>query len=269
MRRSFWAAALGAFSVACCVALIGPASDPAQAERVLRAGMVISFDGDISPNVLPRNRARPVRAHLTGRVRAIDGGPLPQLRRLQIEINRNAVVDTRGLPVCRASQVQDALPAEALRNCRGSLIGGGSFGVQLALPDQGVTYAKGRAYAFNSRVGGRRAILMHIVTVDPLIVAITLPLTMHRQKRGDYGLRLVSPPLTNLINHHIYTTDFSFSLGRTYQTEAGRQSYLSAACRAPRGFDGGIFDLARATYEFSDGRRVRQSLLRNCRVAGG
>lgn len=271
-RRLGWrslGAALALVVAAGVVGFTGPGSDSAQAERVLRAGMIISFDGGIKPSVLPRHRARPIRAHLAGRVRAADGGPLPRLERLQIEINRNAKLQTRGLPVCLPSQVRNALVDEALRNCAGSLVGGGSFGVQIALPDQDVIRSQGRAFAFHSRVGRRQAVLMHIVTAEPAAVAITMPMIMHRQKRGDFGLRLVSPNLTRLVNHYIFTTDFSFSLGRTYQTAAGRQSYLSAACRAPKGFSGGIFDLARATYVFSDGRRVRQSLVRNCRVAGG
>lgn len=268
-RRWLPAIVVGALLVVMTGMLAGSGTDSARAERVLRAGMVISFDGGISPNVLPRHRPKPIRAHLSGHVRAIDGGRLPRLERLKIEINRNAIVSTRGLPVCWPSQVRDSLAEEALANCREALVGGGTFGVKIALPDQKVTEAKGRAFAFNSRIGERRAVLMHIVTSDPVAVAITLPLIMHRQKRGDYGLRLISPRLSRLVNHYVFTTDFSFTLGRVYKTKEGRQSYLSAACRAPRGFNGGIFSLARATYEFRDGRRVRQSLIRNCRVAGG
>lgn len=259
--------------VALATALVGgsasPMTDSARAERVLRAGMIISFDGGISPKALPRDRARPIRAHLSGNVRSVDGGALPRLERLQIEINRNAVVTTQGLPVCRLRDIRDALAKEALRNCRRSLIGGGSFGVQIALPDQKVTRSKGRAYAFHSRIGRRQAVLMHIVTSAPAAVSITLPFVMVREQRGEFGFRLTSPSLSRLVNHYVFTTDFAFSLGRTYRTKAGRKSYLSAACRAPEGFMGGSFTLARATYEFANGRRVRQSLHRDCRVARG
>lgn len=242
---------------------------PSNAERVLRGGVIIAFDGGITPNVLPRKHPRPITARLSGRVRAADGGPLPHLQRLQIEINRDAVINSRGLPVCPLSKIRDALVAEALRNCGRSRVGSGVFGVTIALPDQKMTRTTGRVLAFHSRIGGRRAVLLHVVTLDPLAVAITVPLTLHPQSRGKYGQRLVSPPLSKVISRYIYTTDFSFSLGRVYATSAGRKGYLSAACKAPPGLNGGSFALARATYEFTDGRKLRQSLIRNCRVARG
>lgn len=243
--------------------------DEARAERVRRGGMIIAFDGGITPNALPRKGTRPVTARLSGRVRAADGGPLPQLRRLSIEINRHARFFSRGLPACRIEQVSDGFADEALRNCRSSLIGNGRFGVQLAFPDQGMTYARGKVYAFHSRVNGRQAVLMHVVTVTPAAVAITVPLIMRAQKRGTYGLRLVSPPLPQLIGRYIYTTDFNFRLGRRFRAAGGNRSYLSAGCPAPSGFPGAVFNLARATYEFTDGRRIRQTLARNCTVSRG
>lgn len=243
--------------------------DEAGAERVKRAGMIIAFDGGITPNALPRKGSRPVTARLSGRVRAADGGPLPQLRRLQIEIHRNAILKGGGLPICRPEQVSDALASVALENCGRSLIGRGRFGVQLALPDQLPTYAQGHVFAFNSRVGSRPAILMHIVTASPVAVAITVPMTIIGQRRGDFGMRLSSPSLPQLIGHHIYTTDFAFTLGRTFRTGRRSSSYLSAGCPAPKGFSGGFFNLARATFEFNDGRKVRQTLTRNCKALGG
>ena len=231
--------------------------------------MIIAFDGGISPNALPRKGARPISARLSGSVRAIDGGPLPQLRRLEIEINRHARFFSRGLPVCRVGQVTDAFADVALRNCRRSLVGSGRFGVQLAFPDQGRTYAKGRVYAFHSRIGRRQAVLLHVVTITPAAVAITVPLTMRPQRRGEYGLRLSSPPLPELIGRYIYTTDFDFRLGRQFSVSGIRRSYISAGCPAPVGFPGAMFNLARATYEFTSGRRIKQTLTRNCTVAGG
>lgn len=264
--------ALPVLFVALVALLLGDAlasPERADAEQIRRAGLIISFDGGIAPNTLPRRGTRPISAQLSGRVRAADGGPLPQLDRLQIEIHRKAIFATRGLPVCRLEQISDALASVALQNCRSSLIGSGRFGVQLAFPDQLPTYTQGRVFAFNSRIGPRRAILLHIVTASPVVVAITVPLTMTAQRRGDFGLRMTTPSLPRLIGHHIYTTDFVFSLGRRFRAAGERRSYLNAGCPAPEGFSGGLFNLARATFEFSDGRRIRQTLTRNCRVVGG
>jgi hypothetical protein len=262
-----WVGFVAVLSALFFVGLVSPGS--AGAERVLRNGVIVSFDGGITPKALPRERPRPITAHLSGRVRAVGGGPLPKLQRLQIDINRNAVINTRGLPACPLRLIENALLEEAMANCGRSRIGGGFFGVRIALPDQKMTQSQGRVLAFHSRIGGRRAVLMHVVTRRPAAVAITIPLIMHRLRGGEYGERLISPPLSKLISRFIYTTDFSFSLGRVFGSGANRRGYLSAACRAPKGLNGGSFALARATYTFRDGRRMQQSLIRNCRVAAG
>lgn len=269
-RRTILASCVAVLTFASALLLDELSSpDEARAERIRRGGMIIAFDGRITPNVLPRKGVRPITARLAGHVRAIDGGPLPQLRRLTIEINRHARFASRGLPICRIEDVSDAFAEEALRNCRDSLIGDGHFGVRLAFPDQGMTYARGKVYAFHSRVGRRRAVLMHVVTTAPAAVAMTVPLKMVPVRRGTYGLKLISPPLPELIGHYIYTTDFAFRLGRRFSTGGTRRSYLRAGCPAPSGFPGAVFSLARATYEFTDGRRVKQTLARNCKVSGG
>lgn len=261
------APALLYLAVFCLPGLVRP--DEAGAERVRRAGMIIAFDGGIAPKALPRRGSRPITARLSGRVRAVDGGPLPQLRRLEIDINRNAIIARRGLPICRLDQVSDALASVALENCRRSLVGRGRFGVLMAFPDQLPTYTQGRVFAFHSRIGGRPAILMHVVTISPVAVAITVPMTISRLSRGSFGARLSSPSLPQLIGHHIYTTDFSFTLGRTFRLGGRQRSYLRAGCPAPPGFAGGFFSLARATFEFRSGRKVRQTLTRNCRAVNG
>ncbi len=237
------------------------------AETVKRAGMVISFAGGITPKELPRQGAAPVDAHFQGKVRSADGGELPRLERLAIQINRHAKLTTRGLPVCPFGQIRNTRTDTALENCPGSVVGKGRFGVRLSFPDQEPIYAKGRVTAFHSRLRGMPAILVHVFTKQPVAVSITVPLTIKKRDRGDYGFVLRSPSLPKLLGRHIYTTDFAFSLGRMFGTGPDRRSYLSAACPAPTGLPGAIFNLARATYSFDDGRKVTETLTRNCRVS--
>ena len=243
------------------------APSPAHAETVRRDGMVVSFDGQLSPRVLPRDRALPINTRLSGRVRSESGRELPKLKRILIEVNRHAVVDTQGMPVCEAGRITHLFAPEALGECRRSLVGRGRFGVQVAFPDQAVTRTHGKVLAFYSWHRGRPAVLIHVVTLQPVPVVITLPLIMRKRRGGEYGFVLSSPPLSRYTGPSIFTTDFDFRLGRRYRAAGKDRSFISAACPAPAGFPSAAFSLARATYTFEDGRRFRETLNRTCRVA--
>lgn len=240
----------------------------ATAEVTRKGSLVISFGGQVEPAALPRNSPMPVRAGFSGQVRNATGGNLPTLERLMIEVNRHALVETRGLARCHVRQIRSARSPEALRNCGDALVGRGTFGIELAFPDQERTPSRGRVLIFNARFRGAPAVLLHVHAQRPAPVAMVVPLRMSRRKSGSYGLVLSSPRLPAIWGPHIRTTAFSFDLGRRFAARGRAQSYLRAACPAPDGFPGAVFSLARATYRFTGGATVRQVLTRSCRVRG-
>ncbi|HZJ29375.1 MAG TPA: hypothetical protein VFD37_05225 [Solirubrobacterales bacterium] len=237
------------------------------AEVSRHGDLVLNFDGGIRPRVLPRTQAVPVRAEFSARVRSQSGGRLPGLTRLKIEINRNAQVRTRGLPLCPLRRVRHARTGEALNNCGDSVVGEGSFGVEIHFPDQLPNQARGRIHFFHSRYKGAPALIMHGYVARPAPVAVAVPLRVERNPRGPYGMTLSSPSLPAVWGNNIRTTRFRFDFGRLYRAGGRDRSYLSAACRAPNALDGAFFNLARATYEFTDGARIRETLLDSCRVS--
>lgn len=66
-----------------------------------------------------------------------------------------------------------------------------------------------------------------------------------------------------------YLTHFDMTLHRRCRCRyRGRErAYVSAACRAPAGFDSALIPFACATYDFATGESLALSVARTCRVA--
>ena len=69
----------------------------------------------------------------TGRIATTDGSHPPPLRRIEVELNRNGRLDTKGLPVCTAPTLQSTSTETALARCRSALVGRGRFDAEVKL----------------------------------------------------------------------------------------------------------------------------------------
>ncbi|HEX2707878.1 MAG TPA: hypothetical protein VHM66_07725 [Solirubrobacterales bacterium] len=83
----------------------------------------ISFDGGFTPRSLPRDRPAPVTVSIEGSIGTTDGTHPPALRRLEIALNRNGRLSTRGLPACTSPLLQSTSTEAALERCRPALVG--------------------------------------------------------------------------------------------------------------------------------------------------
>jgi hypothetical protein len=249
--------------LATTLALILVVAVPARAEVAREDGVIVSFGGAVRPRLLPRLGTAPVAVTVSGRVRSAERGLPPSLRRISLEINRNGVLDNRGLPLCRARQIQPASTAQALSACRAAKVGGGTVRGLVAIPGQPPFGFDGRVVAFNARGDqGQPEILAHLFTKSPLALTFVLTFAVERIS-GTYGTRLVAvvPKRTRRITH---LTSFSLRLRRIYESGGGRHSYLSAGCPAPEGFPGVTFPLVRASYSFDGGTQLSSVLVRTC-----
>ncbi|HUC00530.1 MAG TPA: hypothetical protein VMS11_11945 [Solirubrobacterales bacterium] len=237
----------------------------AQAEVIQRGHIRVSFEGKLTPHVLPRHGTAPIRVAVGAKIDPTDSGSPPQLRRISISINRNGRFEPNGLPVCRLNQIQPSTTEGALEACRGSLVGQGQFSAKVLLSEQAPFPSDGRIYAFNGRVGGRPAILAHVYGSKPIPTSTTLPFVITRSK-GTFGtvLRASLPRVTGKWG---YVTGLTMTLGRSFVYRGRRHSYLSAGCPAPAGFPGAVFPLVRASFSF-DKRTLSKTLVRSCQARG-
>jgi hypothetical protein len=261
MNRAFRkgvAAALLAAVLATLVSL-------AQAETVQRGNLRVSFSGEIQPRTLPRQGAAPIAVSVGGRIYSTDGSPPPQLRRIEIAINRNGRLDPRGLPRCPLAKIQPATTRNALAACRSALVGQGSFAASVAIPEQSPFPSQGKLLAFNGREGGQPVIYAHVYGTDPVPTSFTLPMAITSISKGAFGTS-ISASLPRVTSNIAFVKEISLTLRRSFSYRGERHGYLSAGCPAPKGFPGAVFPLARAGFAFEGGRTLTTVLTRSCRT---
>jgi len=245
-------------------ALVAVTASLARAELTASGNLFITFNGDIEPEVLPRDERAPVTVWISGQVRTLSGQKPPSLRELTLGVNREGHLETRGLPVCRMSQIDFASTEQALEICGDALVGEGRYRARTTFPEQAQTPSQGRILAFNSKIGGRTAILGHVYGATPvpstgiIVFKITHP-------SGTFGTVLSGTVPVNL-SRWGYLKRISLSLHRNYTYKGKHLSYLSAPCHAPSELQKAAFKFAFATMVFDDGRTLSSDLTRTCKV---
>lgn len=252
---------LGAvLAVALCLAI------PAAAEVSQQGKLITSFQGSLSPKTLPRHKPVPVAVRVAGSFRSAKGTELPQLRTISVAINRAGRLYDKGLPTCRVARIEPATEAEARRLCRRSIVGSGHVRVGVHLENQAPFEVKAKLLAFNGpTVHGRKLILAQVYAKNPP-GAFVLTFRLRKQP-GLFGT-LMSTRLPPQAQGWAYLRHFDMTLDRQYRYRGKGRSYVSAACAAPEGFPGAVFPLARATYGFANGQKLRTTVVRSCRVGG-
>lgn len=239
----------------------------AHAELIERGDLFVKFSGGIAPQSLPRHTNAPISVQVAGTVKTLSGERPPALRWIAIAINHGGRIDTKGLPVCRRSQIEPATSAQALHVCRPALVGEGRYSAALALPEQSSFPLYGRVLAFNAVVGGQPAILAHVYGQSPIPNSRIIVFRIHHST-GTFGTVLTAA-LPASLNRHGYLKKISLDLRRKFAYGGRTHSYLSAACAAPAGFRSALFPFVRVSMTFSDGRKLASNLIRSCRVRSG
>lgn len=245
--------------------VLGIGAGAAQGESFQEGNLRISFSGGFAPHSLPRERPAPVTIELNSSISTDDGSQPPPLRSLEIALNSQGRLSTRGLPVCTSSALQSTTTGSALARCRAALVGHGSFGAAVA-SSQALIPARGKILAFNSRQGGKPALLLHLYGTTPVQATFVLPLTIEHRQKGQLGTALATkiPVLAGGLGS---ITAVKLKIGRRYSFAGRRRSFLSASCAAPAGFGLAIFPFARGSFRFTDGTRIDTTLTRDCKVS--
>lgn len=254
------------FGVALAVLLIVlSTASLAGAELSQKGNLFVRFDGGISPRTLPRKALAPIAVRIEGTIKTPSGERPPSLSRIAIALNRGGKLDTRGLPVCRRSQIESSSGSQALAACGSALVGTGGIVAKTALPGQPGYALRGNLLLFNSVEHGHAAILAHIFQSDPSPITNLVAFKI-RRTGGTFGtvITAVMPPA---LEHNGYLTSIFLTLQRSYVFHGQRRSYLSASCPAPSGFRTAVFPFAKASMTFDDGRTLSSTLIRSCKAS--
>jgi hypothetical protein len=234
--------------VAAFCALAGVALSPA--EVVQQGNLRLTLLSQVMPRKLPRSGTAPIAVFVVGHVAAVDGRVPEQLKRLTIKVNRHALLQSRGLPVCRIPEVQPATTARALSHCGPALVGAGQFWASIVLPEQGTYRTEGRLLVFNGREHGHPVLLAHIFSSHPFATSFVITFHIKRIDDGYYGTEL-NASLPQALGDWGYVDRIKLTLKRKYRWHNRQLSYFNAGCPALPGADSAAFPLAHATFSFA------------------
>ncbi|HXR31395.1 MAG TPA: hypothetical protein VN752_09680 [Solirubrobacterales bacterium] len=237
----------------------------AQAEISQRGNLRVTVEGNLRPERLPRQGAAPISVSVGGQISTTDRSLAPQLKALRIEINRHGRLDYAGLPTCRLAQIQPGSSERALSQCRSALVGRGGFSANIILAGQAPYPTEGRLLVFNGRKGGKPVLYGHIYAQRPFATSFVIVFGLQKLRKGAYGTAL-NAPLPKAMEAWGRLTGLQMTLSRRYRYRGARRSFLSAGCPAPKGFPGASFPLARTTFAFAGGKRLRSVLSDQCEV---
>jgi hypothetical protein len=235
----------------------------ASGERVQRGNLIVRLDGGFAPLTLPRDHKAPVSVHLDAGLQTADGSVLPRVTRVELGIPGQGAITTRGLPSCTRRRLRNTTTERALELCRPALIGTGRMVAQVKIPHQAPFIVRARLLAFNGRVHGQRAVIVHGISARPPTV-VALPFLIELRP-GKFGTVLVAHLPRNLGPWPRFAR-FAMDFSRRYVAGGQSLSYLSASCPIPRRYTAGFFSFAKATFTLADGRRISTGIARSCRA---
>jgi hypothetical protein len=234
-------------------------------EAIQKGNLRVAMNASLAPKKLPREKDAPVHFSVSANVSSADGSIPPQLRGITVKINRNGSIDPTATPVCEMEDVQPSTTQGALAACRDSFVGEGKLLAKVLLTQQSPFPSSGRIVAFNGTWKGRPAILAHVYGTKPVPTSFTMPFVISTLPKGTYGTQLHAT-LPHFSGKWGYITGISLNLGATSNSHGHKRSYISAACRAPKGFAKASFSLTQAKLSFAGHGPVTQTLQRSCGV---
>jgi len=240
----------------------------AGAETKILGNLQLSVQAKLSPKKLPRETSAPIAVSVGWQIQSTDPAQRPpSLKSVKIEINRAGILDPTGLPDCPYPQIQPASTQRALANCRPSLVGQGSFSALVGLEGQESYVSKGKMLVFKGTRAGKAVLYGQIYTNYPFAASFVIVFKLSKEQKGTYATTLSATLPANL-RAWGNLTEVKMRLARNFSYKGKRQSFLSAACPAPKGFGAAPFPLARTSFSFNGAPAVSQILSETCRVRG-
>ena len=189
--------------------------------------LVVSLDGSVSPNALPRGKYVPVTWTVFGKIKTADGTHPDALREAIVDVDKDAKVNAKGYPVCKGSRYGIRDPQAAMRVCGDAVIGKGKAHVEIAFPEQAPIEIASPLTVFNGgEKGGKVKLLIHIFVTVPAPAAVVTEVTITRKGSGLHSVAKI-PVIAGGSGSVL---DFKFRLGKTYTHKGREVGYFEARC---------------------------------------
>ena len=228
--------------------------------RIPVGNLLVDFNLGSAPRKLPAHENAPISFWGSIKIRTSDGSVPTQLEHVTSELDRFGDLETRGLPVCRRSQLLATTTPQARRQCPGAIVGTGIGTATIAFPDQAPFGARAPLTFFNGpKIGGDDTVIVHAHLNVPVPTTYLVPLRIERIDRGIWGFRVESD-VPEIAGGSGSITGFSFRFDdREWRFEDKEMHYILARCPTGR-----LQALIRA--EFEDGTRMEGHFIDPCQA---
>lgn len=243
------------------IAVLGLLIAAATAAAVqIRAGnLILDAEGGFAPTALPKRHDAPISLHGGGKLSTVTGELPPIVKTIDIEFDRHGHVDTAGLAVCHASQLQSTDIAQARRACPDAIVGKGAGRAVVIFPEQNPIPVSSPITIFNGPPKhGDPTVLAHAYTTVPVPTTFVVPIVIERIHHGVYGYRTIAkiPKIAGGAGHPIAG---HLKISRKWTYRGKLQSYVNARCET------GHLQ-ARASVTFGDGTFLTGTFILPCKV---
>lgn len=226
MRRGF----ILAFNVGLVLAFAVAAVAAANWTTVRAGNLVLKVEGKLAPRAYPRHEFAPASFRTRVRIATADATHPPALREGVIYVDKNGTFDARGLPVCKAGQLEARDTKAAIKACGAAIVGSGEGTAEIAFPEQKPIIVKSPITIFNGGVkGGTTTMFLHAFITVPTPAAIVSSLKFTRVDAGRYGMRGVAK-VPVIAGGSGSVTAFDFKIKRLYDYKGERKSFDLTRC---------------------------------------
>jgi hypothetical protein len=246
MRKYLMLTTALAALIAVSVAGIATGAKPVTVEA---GNLIFTFDGEFKPSKLPKNKLAPISLTASGKIATKDGSHPPALKEAIVETDKNGAINVKGLPVCKAGQLQSRDTKAAEKACNKAKIGQGNTTVEVQFPEQKPIDVQSKLLVINGGFkGGTTTLYIHAYFSAPVTGAIVTTLKIKKINKGRYGL-LTKATIPKIAGGSGSVKSFDLAITK--------RGVLTAKCP-----DGKL--QANATAIFSDGTKASAPIVRTC-----
>ncbi|HET8862294.1 MAG TPA: hypothetical protein VFM94_03490 [Solirubrobacterales bacterium] len=218
------------FNICLVLVFAGAAAAAAKWTTVRVGNLILKVEGRLSPRAFPRHEYAPASFRTRGQIATVDGAHPPALREATVYIDRNGTFDARGLPVCRAPELEARDTRAAKRACGDAIVGEGEGAAEIAFPEQRPIVVHSPITIFNGGVaGGATTLFLHAFITVPAPAAIVSSFEFTRVKAGRYGMRGVAR-IPVIAGSSGSLVGFDFKIKRLYGYRGERKSFDLTRC---------------------------------------
>jgi hypothetical protein len=233
------------------VALLSTVALAAEKPVTVRAGnLILTFNGGVTPKALSKTKLEPITLNVQGKIATADGTHPPALTEVVIDTDKNGTVDVKGVPTCKAGQLEARTTEDAEKICGPAILGTGTTDVELLFAESKPVSLHSKLLAFNGgEKGGVTTIYIHAFLSSPVTAAVVTTVKISKEHKGPYGTHSIAA-IPKIANYAGSVKAFSLTFKKKLFAYKGQKhGYLLAKCA------NGKF-VAQAEAKFHDGTKV-------------